>query len=298
MRSLNAHLTAPGDHGHLPFHAGCAVCRATRLAGALPSRPVVSQRTQASLVAALLALSAGAPASAIAAPETPAGEGSDSPQGDDGFGGKDPGDELPLPNEIPLPAPLAGGDDDSDGSALEGEPQEQLSAPPPSPAPAAPAPTAGAIPAPPSAPVAPTAEAPAPVSQPTERSANPKKQKRSRAHKRAPVQRQAPSAPAGPQGSVVGDTSSPVGPVSSAASGGPSSTAGHPAKAAAISESAESYLVRPGDSLWSIAKRLLGPEASTAQVAREVHRLWTLNAERIGTGDPDLIMVGQTLRLR
>ena len=58
------------------------------------------------------------------------------------------------------------------------------------------------------------------------------------------------------------------------------------------------YEVQPGDSLWSIAARLLGPNAATAAIARQVHRLWTLNEERIGTGDPNLLEAGTVLRLR
>lgn len=57
-------------------------------------------------------------------------------------------------------------------------------------------------------------------------------------------------------------------------------------------------VVQPGDSLWSIAKRLLGPDATPAQIARKVSRLWNLNGDRIGTGRPDLILVGTKLRLR
>ena len=38
-------------------------------------------------------------------------------------------------------------------------------------------------------------------------------------------------------------------------------------------------------------------ELQIARVAREVNRLWTLNSERIGTGDPDLLMVGTRLTL-
>jgi nucleoid-associated protein YgaU len=56
-------------------------------------------------------------------------------------------------------------------------------------------------------------------------------------------------------------------------------------------------IVRPGDSLWSIAGDLAGPDASPATIARLVNRLWELNADRIGTGDPDLVMVGTVLRL-
>lgn len=58
------------------------------------------------------------------------------------------------------------------------------------------------------------------------------------------------------------------------------------------------HVVRPGESLWSIARGLRGPGAGGADVGREVSRLWELNADRIGTGDPDLIRVGQRLRLR
>jgi hypothetical protein len=57
-------------------------------------------------------------------------------------------------------------------------------------------------------------------------------------------------------------------------------------------------VVQPGDSLWAIAKRLLDPNASPAEIARKVNRLWELNRERIGTGRPDLLLVGTKLRLR
>jgi nucleoid-associated protein YgaU len=58
------------------------------------------------------------------------------------------------------------------------------------------------------------------------------------------------------------------------------------------------YVVRSGDSLWSIAARLLGDAASNARVAGEVNRLWRLNEHRIATGSPNLLMVGTRLRLR
>ena len=57
------------------------------------------------------------------------------------------------------------------------------------------------------------------------------------------------------------------------------------------------YRVAPGDSLWSIAEAQLTPAADNARIAREVNRLWELNADRIATGQPDLLMVGTVLRL-
>lgn len=57
------------------------------------------------------------------------------------------------------------------------------------------------------------------------------------------------------------------------------------------------HVVLPGESLWTIASDLLGSDATTAQVAREVSRLWQLNSDRIGTGDRDLVMVGTRLEL-
>jgi nucleoid-associated protein YgaU len=58
-----------------------------------------------------------------------------------------------------------------------------------------------------------------------------------------------------------------------------------------------SYTVRPGDSLWRIAERHLGPRATTTATAQEVARLWEINQQRIGTGNPDLIFPGQALRV-
>jgi LysM domain-containing protein len=59
-----------------------------------------------------------------------------------------------------------------------------------------------------------------------------------------------------------------------------------------------SYVVRSGDCLWHIAAALLSARASDAEIAGEVARLWALNEDTIGTGDPNLIYAGTTLRLR
>lgn len=57
------------------------------------------------------------------------------------------------------------------------------------------------------------------------------------------------------------------------------------------------YTVRSGDSLWSIARDLAGPSASNGQIAALVDGLWGRNADRIGTGSPDLLKVGTELTL-
>lgn len=81
-------------------------------------------------------------------------------------------------------------------------------------------------------------------------------------------------------------------------------TAGRARPTAPVAAAAEqavrgaTHVVRPGESLWSIASARLGDGATPAQIAREVQRLWALNAAAIGTGDPDLIGVGVELRLR
>jgi nucleoid-associated protein YgaU len=54
-------------------------------------------------------------------------------------------------------------------------------------------------------------------------------------------------------------------------------------------------VVLRGDSLWSIAARHLGPDATTAQIAAEWPRWWSANRDVIGP-DPDLIHPGQRLQ--
>jgi hypothetical protein len=80
--------------------------------------------------------------------------------------------------------------------------------------------------------------------------------------------------------------------VRSAKSGGSSDGA------ADESSNISTHVVEPGQSLWVIAKGLIGAPDSIARVAFEVGRLWHLNAERIGTGSPDLIYPGLELRLK
>jgi hypothetical protein len=59
---------------------------------------------------------------------------------------------------------------------------------------------------------------------------------------------------------------------------------------------AQYVVVAPGDSLWSISERQLGPSATGAQIAKGVERIYALNRNLIGA-DPDLILVGQRFAL-
>jgi hypothetical protein len=58
-----------------------------------------------------------------------------------------------------------------------------------------------------------------------------------------------------------------------------------------------SVMVHPGDSLWAIAQRLVGPGASDAEIQKKLVAVWDMNVKRIGTGDPNLIFPGQRLML-
>ena len=53
-------------------------------------------------------------------------------------------------------------------------------------------------------------------------------------------------------------------------------------------------VVKPGDSLWSISHRLLGPNATPQRITEGVERIYALNRNRIGAG-PNLIFAGQKL---
>ena len=55
-------------------------------------------------------------------------------------------------------------------------------------------------------------------------------------------------------------------------------------------------VVRAGDSLWSIAARELGPNASAEAIAARWPEWYAANRQVIGS-DPDLILPGQVLRI-
>lgn len=77
-----------------------------------------------------------------------------------------------------------------------------------------------------------------------------------------------------------------------APTGGLSLVTTTPHRARAVSEE---VVVRRGDSLWDIAARHLGPDASAADIAAEWPRWYVANRSLVGP-DPDLIRPGQRLR--
>jgi hypothetical protein len=83
--------------------------------------------------------------------------------------------------------------------------------------------------------------------------------------------------------------------------GAPLTRKGGPAKATPVSTHTAGargmVVIRPGDSLWAIARRLVGPRASDGAVETKLVAIWNLNSRRIGTGDPNLIFPGTRLRL-
>jgi nucleoid-associated protein YgaU len=133
MGSLTAHLLETGDHGRLPFHPDCPVCRQERLYGTLSSEPVVPRRAQALLAGGVLALSASAPAvsvaqepdrqfEGVAAPEEPGGPELDDPSFDPG------GDTALSFDTAPAPAAPDDGEDSGEGAPLDLEPTVDLDA--------------------------------------------------------------------------------------------------------------------------------------------------------------------------
>ncbi|MEV5001045.1 LysM peptidoglycan-binding domain-containing protein [Nocardioides sp. LML1-1-1.1] len=78
----------------------------------------------------------------------------------------------------------------------------------------------------------------------------------------------------------------------------PTSLAGlpYPDRPTGAAESARTVVVRPGDSLWAISARTLGPAARADEVASYGRQVHVLNARVIGP-DPDLVRPGQRLRL-
>jgi hypothetical protein len=186
--------------------------------------------------------------------------------------------------------------------------------PPPGPAPAAPAPAppAPAPPAPPPPPAAqPIGQPPAPpqpppappVASPLAASPPPRTDNRDEGRDRQRRAADEPERPPAdlPSNPAVSQTPSPAPPAEVQAVSAPEPVAAEPAptaqEPAAVEASGRVHVVRSGETLWSIAAALLGEGASPARIATVVARLWSLNADRIRSGEPDLIMPGDRLML-
>jgi hypothetical protein len=309
MASLIAHLRKSEDHGRLAFHPDCPVCRAERLSGTLPLQGVVTRRTQAAVLATVLAASTATPTLAVAQESDQVSEGTLAP-GDAGADPAvnpdfDPGGEsedLPFdePESEPAAAPEAG-----HSGPLEGEPVTDVDAPvadvgdeAAEPVVVTPSPTPIVTPTPtPVVPVAPSPDEDAQSAEPAEPDAGPRAdkahRKRERRHGADPKGDADEVVPAAPSPDVNAVEMQPRTIVVTQATP-PSPTA---SKAGAATRGDRYHVVQPGESLWLIARDLIGHHASAARVAREVNRLWALNETRIATGDPDLLMVGTRLAL-
>jgi LysM domain len=330
--SLSAHLTAgTAEHGRLAFHPDCPRCRAERLSGSLGADSLVSRRAQAALAAGLLAFSAGATPAFAQAPATdPEQEATPAPGGEPpGLQPEfDPGGEDTFDYDTaPVPGgPEAGGEEDEGlGPPVETEPttdpdadlllEEESPAPPPPAAEpiAAPEPAPAPDPVPPPAPTTPIppptpppAEPPAaelepPAPQHEQRKTSTKRKTPERGPQTHEVERRPAigTSPAPPPESLAPVPQSPAPAVQPLAAPAPPATVpvSQPTEPAGGPIIGRSYTVRAADSLWSIARRIVGPDASAGRIAREVNRLWELNQRRIGTGNPSLIHVGTVLEL-
>jgi hypothetical protein len=294
MSSLSVHLRLPEDHSGLPFHASCPVCRRDRLVGSLEGDEIVSRRTQAAVAVGLLAFSGiGAPAAAVAAGP------------DQDIDGSTEVVESPDPGETDLDETTIGWGDGGaapleDDPAVAPELEDGSTEPAPRDAtdeslvedPAAvvePAPEPIALAAPPVADPTATTDVPEPAASGDARvdTAEPTNRKQPVKHTKPAVQPRVIVAPA----PVVAPAATNAVTVRVTAGTNQSTVV-------RASSGARFHVIQRGESLWSIASDVLGDDASSAQVSREVSRLWELNQERIGTGSPDLVYAGTRLRLR
>jgi hypothetical protein len=336
MPSLTTHLRQRGDHGRLAFHPECPVCCRERLAGALPHDAVVGRRTQALLAAGVVAVWSASPTAVRAAEPDQEEAAPDQVVAEDApseptFDPGGPSTDAPDAVEPAPGAEVPGDLSDDDAIPVEQEPTTEEIVPtanpgaeteatelpqeaPPAVDPVTAAPGTPAAPAspPPSAPEPNTSPPEVISSAPAENAPAPDDNEASespRAHEHDGKQnRPAPSHAVAPPvvSTPPAPQPQPVAPVTYA-SAPPASATTNAEPAATISSVRHErrarrddrvHVVQRNESLWSIAKDVLGDDASPARIAREVNRLWELNGSRIGTGDPDLLMAGTKLVLR
>ena len=264
---------------------------------------------RSAVTSALLALAAVAPAASIAAEPDTSQEGGSAPEQvvdpDSDSPSFDPGGDTELPFDTG-PAPTSP-EDSPDLAPLESEPlddPEGRAAPfaePQTPAPTGPEDAPAMPPQAPPAPSAPNVPTEPPPTAPSAPVAIPRQSLSAEPGSRAKSRRQTWTAVASVDRSQsvpaeTTDESEPAAIVN--APGAPAAAQPVAARPSKLETNARIHTVRPGESLWSIARGLLGPDASAMRIAAEVARLWELNRDRIPSGDPDLIAVGQQLKLR
>ena len=267
---------------------------------------------RSALTGALLALAAVAPGVSIAAEPDSSQEGISAPEQvpdlETDSPGFDPGGETDLPFDSGPPPGAAPQDVSPEEGPIESEPtddpegriapfiepeapgagsEEDVAEPPVEATPPSPAPA-------PSAPgELPDTAVPAPSLATQTLAAEPGSVPRSK-HQRWTV-----TVPIAPAPAPTVDTSAGLdAPAGSGATAVQAATATSTGRQATPERGASVHIVQPGESLWSIAEALLPPGASAMSVAAEVAQLWELNRDRIPSGDPDLIAVGQRLLLR
>jgi hypothetical protein len=264
---------------------------------------------RSAVTSALLALAAIAPAASIATEPDTSQEGGGAPEQivdtDSDSPSFDPGGDTELPYDTG-PAPTSP-EESPDVAPLESEPiddPEGRAAPfaePPTPAPAGPEDAPAMPPEEPAAPSAPEVSIEPPVTAPSAPLAIGPQRLSAEPGSRAKSRRQTWRVVVSVDRSQPVLTEATDQPEPAAIVNTPDAPAVTRPVAARPSKSksdARIHIVRPGESLWSIAQDLLGSDASSMSVAAEVARLWELNRDRIPSGDPDVIAVGQQLKLR
>ena len=314
MSSLGAHMRRTGSHGDRRFHPDCPLGQADRVSGKLTFDERLTGRVRAGLVAALLAVS-GVPAFPAAAGEPDVeheGAGQQAPNdADPSFDEGSQDVELPVEDGSAIPLAEDEGDVERAPEGEEDFAQEE----PESSGPAPEAPAQNPIGAPPPASQQP--ETAPPESDEPEDETKPRLGRRPEAPSPKTLRLRAPGPPPSERRMKSrGGSPAPNKPADPTAgqrhgraSAAPSADreASFAAKAARTQQVRKSeatgrrghrtHVVRHGECLWSIAEGHIGSDATPAQIARLVKRLWELNARRIGTGDPDMLMVGTKLRL-
>lgn len=259
----------------------------------------LGRRLLAAALSATLALGTVSPAAALASEADSEGEGTAPPGAVEGPAD---GEETAL-EEVPGSVAGGGSEDSGEGPPVEAEPQQESELPA---LPAAEQVAGATTEALPEVPQSPTAEAPSgaesgpayepapapPSSQPVENqplSAPPSAASEPEAPPEPKAEQPAPDPSLSPEPAAPSQEEPPP----------PQLPAVPAERQAPRSDLAgrDFHTVRSGECLWSIATALLPAGASNAEIAAEVMRLWRLNASRIGTGDPSLLMVGTRLRL-